>query len=307
MELKKSQNLLIGITSRASKKFFDYYKYYKFVINVLDNNRFDKLIVFGLQMTFFLNRYLIRNYSGKYIIDIRDYNNILKIFNPMKVIEYSAFTVISSPGYIKWLPKSDIFLINHNTQIKSFSELVSPSLNNKPNKINISYIGAIRDLNINIDFINSLANNKFFDLYYHGEGDINNKMMRYLSDNYVSNVVFTGRYERKDEANLYLEADFINVLRYNDNINNYTALPNRLYNAALYGKPMIALRGTYLAELIEKYTLGLVLDSFMDVEREIVDYLRNFNREKYELGRFTFFEMVIKENQKFKEKVEEFI
>ena len=88
------------------RNYFDYYKYYRFVLKILKNNRFDKVIVFGLQMAYFLNKYLIKNYKGNYIIDIRDYNKIIKIFNPAKIIKNSAVTVISSPGYKQWLPES---------------------------------------------------------------------------------------------------------------------------------------------------------------------------------------------------------
>ncbi len=281
------------------RNFFDYYRYYKFVANILNNNYFDKVIVFGLQMTFFLSRFLIKNYKSKYIIDIRDYNKILKIYNFIKAIENSAFTVISSPGYELWLPQSDKYLVNHNTQIKSISELVEPNLINMSDRINISCIGAIRDIKVNIDFINSLANSELINLYYHGEGDANDKIIKYLSDNCIDNVVFSGRYQRKDEASLYFKTDLINVLRDNDSINNYTALPNRLYNAVLYGKPMLALDGTYLAEIIEKYNLGLVIKSFKNIEEEINEYLGHFNIYEYDFGRNLFFKKVISQNRIF--------
>lgn len=289
------------------RSFFDYYRYYKFVVNLLDSNYFDKIIVFGLQMAFFLNRYLIKDYKDKYIIDIRDYNKILKVFSPRKVIENSAFTVISSPWYKQWLPKSNKFFVNHNTQIKSLSELVEADLNDRCNKINISCIGAIRDFKINIDFINTLANNESINLYYHGEGEINKKIIKHLSENNINNVIFTGRYARKDEAALYLETDLINVLRYNDSINNYTALPNRLYNAALYGKPIIALDGTCLAKVIKKYNLGLVVRSFENIEVEIYKYIKKFDIYEYNRRRNIFFEKVIDENKVYGSNINMFI
>ncbi len=288
------------------RSFFDYYRYYKFIVNILANNNFDKILVFGLQIAYFLNRYLIKNYKNKYIIDIRDYNRILKIFNPKKVIESSKFTVISSPRYNQWLPKCDKYVIDHNTQIQGLEELESVEILSNEEKINIAYIGAIRDYKVNIDFIDSLKNNKKVDIYFHGEGDINKNIQDYLNSNNICNVYITGRYKKEDEENLYYNNNLINVLRYDDGINNQTALPNRLYNAAVYGKPMLAYSGTYLAEIIKNYKLGLVLNSFKDIEGQIRKYLSEFEKEKYNHGRKVFFQNIIEEKDYFHRKLEMF-
>ncbi len=291
----------------SQRNFLDYYKYYRFVLNLLDDSYCDKLIVFGLQMTFFLSGYLIRNYKDKYIIDIRDYNRILRFFNPNKVIRNSAFTVISSPWYKHWLPKNNNYIINHNTQVESLLKLDKPNLDNNLDRIKISYIGAPRDFKINTEFINALANSEFIDLYYHGQSSINNKITKYVSDRNIRNVIITGRYDWKDETRLYKEANLINVLRYNSNINNYTALPNRLYNAALYGKPMIALDETYLSEIIKTYNLGLVIKSFEEVETEICTYIKDFDIEKYNYGRNILFKQIIEQNYIFSNKLSRFL
>ena len=61
--------------------FLDYFKYSRFVLNILEKNKYDKVVVFGIQLVFFLKRHLIREYSNKYIIDIRDHNRIIKYFS----------------------------------------------------------------------------------------------------------------------------------------------------------------------------------------------------------------------------------
>ena len=289
------------------RNFLDYLKYCKFVLRILSKYKYDKIIVFGIQLVFFLNKYLIKDYSNRYIIDIRDYHGMIKYFNIEKVIEKSNFTVISSPGYKEWLPESDKYVTNHNTQIQGLKDLVEPdySWKNKK-KISIAYIGAIRDYKINIDFINSLKNSDRFDLYYHGEGDINKDIQEYLIRNDIKNVHLTGRYQKEDEESLYLSSDLANVLIPNDTINSKTLLPNRLYNAVKYGKPILALKGTYLCEQIEKYNLGIIVDTLDNVAEHIDNNLNNYDMEKYEVGRRTFFERVIKDNNLFYSKVIDF-
>lgn len=288
------------------RNFFDYYKYYRFIIKKLHKERFDKLIVFGLQLSFFLKRFLLEKYNGRYIIDIRDYNKIIKFSNFDKLIEKSIFTVISSQGYKEWLPKTNKYVINHNTNIKSVDKLKPIVLKNNYEKINIAYIGAIRDYDINIKLIKSLSNNEKIDLFYHGEGNINNDIIRFLKENDISNVMFTGRYRKESELELYEQSDIINVLRFNDSINNKTALPNRLYNATIYGKPMIAFKGTYLAKIIQDYNLGLVIESFDGIGFKIENYLKKFDLIQYENLRSKFITKVIEENHIFITKLSKF-
>ncbi|MBD8134921.1 hypothetical protein IFR10_05145 [Bacillus sp. CFBP 13597] len=290
------------------RSFLDYYKYRKFIINHLKVTQYDKIIVFGLQLIYFLKGLLNKKYKGQYIIDIRDRNKIIDFFNISKSIKNSTFTVISSAGYKEWLPKSsDKYIINHNTQLSSISELNKVNQIQDKERINIAYVGAIRDYQINIDFINCLKNNNRINLYFHGEGDINKKIQMYLEDNKIRNVYLTGRYKKENEKDLYMNNNLINVLRYNDGINNKTALPNRLYNATIYGKPLVAFEGTHLGEDISKYNLGIVVDSFERVGEKIIQYLDNFDQERYEEGRRCFLNKVIKENNNFENKIEEFI
>lgn len=288
--------------------FLNYFKYCRFVLNHLKKKSYDKIIVFGIQLVFFIKRFLVREYRNKFIIDIRDYNRIIKYFNIKKVIDNSAFTVLSSPGFKEWLPKNNKYIINHNTQVISEKLLynVNNNLNNKK-RININYIGSIRDYKLNIDFINALKNNERIKLYFHGEGLINKDIEEYLNKNNIKNVRLTGKYEREEEPDLYIKTDLVNVLIPNDSINSRTLLPNRLYNAAIYGKPILAFEGTYLSKIIKEYNLGLVISSFQNIEDMIVDYFDKFSNIVYEKGRQLFFENVLKENMEFRGRLAEFL
>lgn len=290
------------------RSFLDYFKYSRFVLNILKKNNYDKVVIFGIQLVFFLKRHLIKEYRDRYIIDIRDYNRIIKYFNIEKTIEHSNFTVLSSPGYKEWLPESNNYVINHNTQLNSIENLSKSNRNIKSKEmISINYIGSIRDYKINVDFINSLKNNSSINLKYHGAGAINKDIESYLEFNSIKNVVFTGRYMREEEQNLYIKADIVNILIPTDTINSKTLLPNRLYNATIYGKLVIALKGTYLAKIVDENQLGLVLNSFDNIEETIIGYISNLNFDNYDRNRRAFLEKVLEENNLFKIRLTEFI
>lgn len=297
---------------RDSKKghqrnFIDYIKYKKFLKVKLKQANFDKIIVFGVQLTYFISDILQKKYKNKFIVDIRDYNKILNFFNLKRTFSNAYHIVLSSPGYKKWLPENNKYIINHNTLVKNLDEIEPSKTNNSKSEIKIASIGALRDLGINKEFINALKDSSSVSLLYHGEGTINNDIKQYLSDHKITNVSLTGRYKPEDEPILYKDKNFINVLRYNNGINNQTALPNRLYNAAFHGIPVLAFEGTYLAQIVKMYNLGLVLNSFQDIERTIYDYLNSYDEERYTRGREIFFQKVIDENSIFFERIMKFI
>lgn len=292
---------------KHQRNYLDYYKYKRFVIQKIKTNNFDKIIVFGIQLSYFLSKYLRKNYKGKYIIDIRDYNKILKIFNPKRVIEESLFTTISSPAYRNWLPKVDKYVLNHNTTINNTENLMAAIEFEKDRETTISYIGSLANLKENIDFIDAIKNDNQFKLVFHGGGGINSAIERYIFENNITNVEVHGRYFREQERKLYSDADFINMILYNKNINDETCLANRIYNACLYGKPLIAIEGTYLSNIIKEYNLGLVVDSFENISEDILKYIKRFDRGKYMQGRSTFINGVISENNYFYKKLEMFI
>ena len=118
-----SENTYRDKKNGHQRGFFDYLKYKEFLITKLNSNHYDKIIVFGIQLSYFLKKVIKEKYKGKYIIDIRDHNKILNFFKLEELIDCSAITVLSSPGYTEWLPKSNKYEINHNTQISSIKEI----------------------------------------------------------------------------------------------------------------------------------------------------------------------------------------
>lgn len=289
------------------RSFFDYLAYKKFIVERLKKQNYDKVIVFGIQLAYMLKTLLEKEYSRKYVLDIRDYHILSRFFRLKTIIEKSAFVVLSSPGFTQWLPPGKQYVINHNIQIDTLEEMKITENNWDKGKITIANIGATRDSSIQRDFIYSLKNNDKFRLNYHGEGDGNQDIQVFIEENKISNVLLTGRYYPEEESQLYKESDVINVLRYNDGINNKTALPNRLYQAMMYGKPLLAYKGTYVAEIISLCNSGFVLDSFEKVEEDIFHYMNQFDPLLYNEGRGKFMESVIQENIHFEKSLLSFL
>ena len=55
-------------------------------------------------------------------------------------------------------------------------------------------------------------------------------------------------------------------------------MPNRYYDALLFKKPIIASKGTFLGEMVQKKHLGIVVDVFDDnIEKILNDFVKNFD------------------------------
>ena len=51
-------------------------------------------------------------------------------------------------------------------------------------------------------------------------------------------------------------------------------MPNRLYDALLYKKPILASQDTYLGYIVEKYGIGIAVDIFSDdINKKLEEFL----------------------------------
>lgn len=282
------------------RNFFDYFKYCKYVKSVLKKNDYDRVVVFTLQTLFFLGNFLQKKFKGRFIGDIRDYNNVVKFINVRKLNKASLFFVLSSDGFLDIIGNPEKYLINHNTTIKSINEIKDiKNINMNKEKISIGNIGAVRDLTINIKLIENIRNQNSFILNYNGKGPATANIEKYLKDNNILNVRITGQYKKNDELGLYMKNDFVNILMNDGDLNNQKLLPNRLYRAAEIGIPIVCLKGSHLANIVSIYKLGLVVENLEDIVEEINLYISNFDVDEYNSQRKIFMSKVILDNNKF--------
>ncbi len=288
-------------TDQLHRGFWDYYKFSRFVEKIVKRNNYDFLIVLGLQIGFFCRRMILKHFKEKYILDIRDYNIIRKYHSFDKLVKYSYKTVLSSGNFKSWLPDYDKYLVNHNIDIKSIDEIEEPELKSFDftRKYIIGGIGSTREYGLDTDLILSLKNSKKYCVNYYGKSMDNERMQKFIVENRIDNAKISGRYPKSEEDKIYKAVDIVNILVKNDTINKETLLPNRLYKAAKFGKPILTFDGNHTAELVKKYDLGLTINSFENLEGQIDSYLNEFDYESYDLQRVKFLEYVIGDNSRF--------
>lgn len=285
-------------------KLFSYLGYRSFALDYLNKNKYDKIIISTIPIAILLYPYLKKNYSNKYLFDIRDYSIIVKFTWSffVKLIDNSSISVISSNGFKQWLPNSIKYIVTHNFPFGLTSGKVSflptvPKINNTTESIVISTIGSLRDFEANKILIDAFKSSNQIVFKFFGSGPAEETLKKYVFLNGISNVSFFGFYKKEDEANLVEHSHFINNFT-NYDLNSRTLITNRLYLSVVLGIPMIVRHGTYQAQLCQIYNIGCVINPKDDIYIQLINYVKYFDFDLYNLGRSSFMEVVQKDTIK---------
>ena len=264
----------------GSAGFSAYKGYVKYIKKTIKEQGFNRIIVFGPQMTCLLSTFLLLNFRHRYMIDYRDLSieqkaGFKQLFAVM--LKFSCANVISSPGFKRCLPKRDYYL-SHNFDERAVCE----ALDNKStetafhteNGIDILTIGAIRDFSSNIEVTKAVANQDGFTLRFVGRGQGTvEKLQAYCDEVKAKNVSFVGGYNKPEEAGYVKTSTFMNIF-YPRIITHDTALSNRFYNSLIYRKPMIVTKDTIQGDYAEKYNVGVAVTDCSNLTNDLKAFLQ---------------------------------
>lgn len=285
----------------------DYFAYAKFVINVLKKGKYDRIVVFTIFLGVLLYPFLKKHCKKIFIFDIRDFSPVLNSCSWIikSLIKDSFTTVISSPGFLNWLPRDQKYSISHNYH---FDEklLLAEKDSNQSSKFVILTIGFLRDFEINKSVIDALKNDSRFVLKFVGRGIAYVPLMNYVKINEINNVVFVGEYDKKDE-NGYLEnVGLMNIFLDRD-INSRTLMTNRFYLAVSNQIPVLVNSNSVQGNYVGKFGLGLQLENCDTLKDDLLLYLQNYNKEVFLDGREKFLTEIEEDQKVFEGKLNIFL
>ena len=295
------------------RKIYDYWLFSRFVIKCLKKEKYDFLTIHTLVNSLFLSNQLKRNFTNKYVFDVRDYSPIYPFVKNLvkNVIQNSAFTVISSSEYKTWLPRDCDYLMGHNVK-KSFVEraLGEQKIERKINKeIVVLTIGQISNFSANSRLISSLGNKPTIKIVFAGHGS-QKENLELFSKGTFSNVFFSGKYQKEEEPSIVKTADFINIVLPNTGLAFNTPMSNRFYLSLLYKIPMIVNEESVQAKWVKEFHLGFVVTAEEDIYEKLMKYKENFDLKEFTDGCLKMLSIVHKEINVFenslKKKCQEF-
>lgn len=250
-----------------------YLRYRAFVKSKIKATFYDGYILLGMQ-TGVLCFDLLGGHP--YIQDVRDYSheNILPYqWHARNVLRQADLVCISSRGFERWLPSDLKYVLTHNTA-HDWSVSTDSSLSNDL-KI-IAWIGQIEEGYVSAlsKFIGGMQLYPSARLCFHGDGIGEDKLKAYSICHGLSNVEFFGRYQPSEKAQLIQNASFLLSTYGNHSPILTTALPNKLADACIYRRPIIVNDGTYLADVVREWGLGIVIN--LDNMQTIVNQLERY-------------------------------
>lgn len=249
-------------------------------IKVISEFNPDVLYVEGLDSLIIAYQYKL-SHKAKIIFEVADLreNYISKPRSPLKRIitnillwkERKVFTsvdnlVITSPKfyelhYKKLIPQSRTLVIPNVPDMDLFKAYKGK----RGGQFTIGFIGGIRYLP-QMKMLVDASKNQGVNVLFAGAGGSTSEyseIQHYCKN--MSNVIFTGRYNYDSEiVDLYERVDCVYAVYDADNPNVKIALPNKLYEAIVCELPIIVAKGTYLAELVEHWGVGVSI-SHLDV------------------------------------------
>ena len=296
------------------KKIYPFFLFRKNVKKIIREGQYNKIIILNTMPGFLLHDIFLKQYRNRFILDIRDYtyekyNFYLNTVH--KLIDASFFSTISSQGFKSFLGKNDKLILNHN--ISNLDKIEKyPSLNKNKKEITIGFVGAVRYFDENIALIKSFKSSSRFTLIFNGREAADCHLEEFCNNNKITNVKFSGAFLNEEKPMLYKKIDIINSLYGNQKIDVQTLLPNRLYDALIFKKPLIVTEGTYLSKIVKKYGIGLTLPGSQDYnekiyKEKILQYVSRFDEKKYLLNANQLLKKINEEQAEFHRQIDEFV
>lgn len=291
------------------KKIIPMISYRRALLNQLEKGKYTHLVLINTLASVMISSKVLNNFSGKYIMDIRDYTYegisfYRKLVN--QLVSKSAFTTLSSRGFLKFIKPSDKIVINHNISNLEGIEGLPTLSTRKP--ITIGFVGSVRYKNENMLLIDALKNDPNYRLLYVGSMISGCDLKETCQEQNIINVDFQGRFSNSDKPNIYKSIDLINAIYGTFSLEVTTAIPNRFYDALIFKKPIIASKGTFLGEVVEKNHLGIAVDlRKQDLCQQIDKYIKIFNKDEFIYNCKICLQKVVIEQKSFKQRVELFV
>jgi hypothetical protein len=228
------------------KKLIGYLKFRRYAFEIIDRNDYDGIVLLQASSGVLLHSILKKKYKNKYIVDIRDYTmekNPVFFTIEKDLIDNSALAVISSKGYVSFLPPHNYTLVHNDSFIDENIIDKFESKERKKDKIVISSIGLIRFHEQNKKVILKFKNDRRFILRFIGKDAF--ALKEFCKVNNVNNVELIDRFPPEKTLDYYYETDIIyNLYGSNTPLLDY-ALSNKLYYAAKLKMPILVCEGTY--------------------------------------------------------------
>ena len=290
-DVENHEIIIRAFYSNPLKRIIPTIKFSRRAFSIIKKIKPDLIYAFNLDMLRIAYNYHRISKDCKIIYEVADLNsiiidtqtNILKkiiqkllIRTEKKMTQVIKSLVITSEKffdeyYIKFLEKDKVIFIPNIPETRHLQ-----NYRKKSGKVfTIGFIGAIRYVD-QMKMLINFADHNDVKVIFAGTG-LTDEVYELAKKN--KNVEYYGKYNyEKEIAALYSKIDCVYAVYNADLTNVRIALPNKLYEAIYCELPLIVAKGTYLAELVEKWNVGISVNhnDKHDLEKGIMKLMNDY-------------------------------
>lgn len=194
--------------------------------------------------------------------------------------------------YYRQVPAEKVVVIPNTPNLEFFKNYHK----RQHSHFTVGFIGGIRYLNqlkLLVDAAQTSSVNVFF-AGGNGSSDMETELHEYCAGK--KGIEFSGTYDYATEiSGLYEKVDCVYSVYDADNCNVRIALPNKLYEAVFCELPLLVARNTYLAEIVNRYGIGVAVAH--NHPEELAETLKKLSTDK------AYYDSFVQNCRKHKEEI----
>lgn len=286
------------------EKMANFLFYAKDAKKLLKQKKYDFIIVLTSFPAVLLSNYLSKNYAGRFLVDIRDYTQ--ESFKPYFMLEEKAFSkaamcVISSPGFVNFLPKMKYYNC-HNIDISAGSADMPEFIKAEGRRIILSYIGSISYETQCKQLIDLVKADERFEFHLYGNEANGTEVSEYVAQINNPRIKMMGAFTPVDKDRIYADSDLVFNCYGNERMLVKYAISNKYYDGALYRKPLLVSPKTSMADFSGEFAYALDLGNITDLNG-LYQWYQALDGEAYTKFANELVENAIEENRVLLEKI----
>ncbi|MCK1246012.1 hypothetical protein MX112_03355 [Streptococcus uberis] len=221
-----------------------------------------------------------------------------------KLLQNSAMNVVSSEGFLNFLPQKAQYEVAHNVRTWPTNRINNIKNRNKDKEqLHIVFVGYVNYQEQHKKLLLALKNDPRFKISFIGTRG--NELKPFCEQNGITNVNLIDTFESSKTLDYYEDADFVNNLYGNHTPVLDYALSNKLYYAASLNIPILVCADTFMEDISKRHHFGITVD--LQTKDNLGDYLFNSYKQidwnKLEAGCNNFMQLVDKQQNQFENKL----
>ncbi len=285
------------------KKIYNFLYFAKQAKRILKREKYDFVFVLTTFPAVLLSGFLSGRYKGRYLVDIRDYTyegNKLFFALEKKVLKNAACTVISSPGFVNFLPKGE-YCLCHNLPEKYARGNIP--FEKSGEKIVIGYVGTIAYAENCRKLIDLVARDERFAFHLYGnENSKQQPIKRYVEDLNNDRIQYFGEYAAAEKDGILQRVDLLFNIYGNDRTLVKYALSNKLYDSFYYKKPLLVSPNTSMQEESDGYSYAVDFEKEKSLDG-VYEWYFSLDAAAFEGYAQAYLATAFENNKRFKEKI----